>query len=60
MTQHWRIHPDNPQPRLLKQAADRLMAGDLIVMATDASYVLACRIGDKSAMERLRRLRELD
>ena len=60
MTQHWRIHPGNPQPRLLKQAADRLMAGDLIVMATDASYVLACRIGDKSAMERLRRLRELD
>ena len=60
MTQHWRIHPDNPQPRLLKQTADRLIAGDLIVMATDASYVLACRIGDKSAMERLRRLRELD
>lgn len=60
MTQHWRIHPDNPQPRLLKQAADRLIAGDLIVMATDASYVLACRIGDKSALERLRRLRELD
>lgn len=60
MTQHWRIHPDNPQPRLLKQAADRLIAGDLIVMATDASYVLACRIGDKSAMERLRRLRALD
>jgi tRNA threonylcarbamoyl adenosine modification protein (Sua5/YciO/YrdC/YwlC family) len=60
MTQHWRIHPDNPQPRLLKQAADRLTAGDLIVMATDASYVLACRIGDKSALERLRRLRALD
>ncbi|MEO6698570.1 MAG: L-threonylcarbamoyladenylate synthase [Paraperlucidibaca sp.] len=60
MTQHWRIHPDNPQPRLLKQAADRLTAGDLIVMATDASYVLACRIGDKSALDRLRRLRELD
>lgn len=60
MTQHWRIHPDNPQPRLLKQAAERLIAGDLLVMATDASYVLVCRIGDKSALERLRRLRELD
>lgn len=60
MTQHWRIHPDNPQPRLLRQAAERLTAGDLIVMPTDASYVLACRIGDKSALERLRRLRELN
>lgn len=60
MTQHWILHPDNPQPRLLKQAAERLRAGELIVMPTDASYVLACHIGDKAAMERLRRLRELD
>ncbi len=60
MTQHWILHPDNPQPRLLKQAADRLRAGELIVMPTDASYVLACHIGDKAAMERLRRLRGLD
>ena len=60
MTQHWRLHPDNPQPRLLKQAADRLKAGELIAMPTDASYVLACHIGDKAALERLRRLRGLD
>lgn len=60
MTQHWILHPDNPQPRLLKQAADRLRAGELIVMPTDASYVLACHIGDKAALERLRRLRGLD
>ncbi|MEL0028272.1 MAG: L-threonylcarbamoyladenylate synthase [Perlucidibaca sp.] len=60
MTQHWRLHPDNPQARLLKQAAERLKAGELIVMPTDASYVLACHIGDKAALERLRRLRELD
>lgn len=60
MTQHWILHPDNPQPRLLKQAAERLRAGELIVMPTDASYVLACHIGDKAAMERLRRLRGLD
>lgn len=60
MTQHWRIHPDNPQPRLLKQAADRLANGALIVMATDASYVLACRMSDKEVLMRLRRVRNLD
>lgn len=60
MTQHWRLHPDNPQARLLKQAAERLQAGELIAMPTDASYVLACHIGDKAAMERLRRVRGLD
>lgn len=60
MTQHWRLHPDNPQPRLLKQAVERLQAGELVAMPTDASYVLACHMGDKAAMERLRRLRQLD
>lgn len=60
MTQHWHLHPVNPQPRLLKQATDRLKAGELLVMATDASYVLVCHIGDKAALERLRRVRGLD
>ncbi len=60
MTQHWILHPDNPQPRLLKQAAERLKSGELVVMPTDASYVLVCHIGDKAALERLRRLRDLD
>lgn len=60
MSQHWHIHPENPQPRLLKQAVDRLKAGELMVIPTDASYVLVCHIGDKAALDRLRRLRELD
>jgi tRNA threonylcarbamoyl adenosine modification protein (Sua5/YciO/YrdC/YwlC family) len=60
MTQHWHIHPDNPQPRLLKQAAERLQAGELVVLPTDASYVLACHIGDRDALDRMRRLRQLD
>lgn len=60
MTQHWHIHPDNPQPRLLKQAAERLQAGELVVLPTDASYVLACHIGDRDALDRMRRLRKLD
>lgn len=60
MTQHWHLHPENPQTRLLKQAAERLKAGELLVMATDASYVLVCHIGDKAALDRLRRVRNLD
>lgn len=60
MTQHWRVHPDNPQQRLLKQAAEQLANGALIAMATDASYVLACRMSDKDVLTRLRRLRDLD
>ena len=60
MTQHWHIHPENPQPRLLKQAAERLQAGELVVLPTDASYVLACHIGDRDALDRMRRLRKLD
>lgn len=60
MTQHWHLHPENPQSRLLKQAVERLKAGELLVMATDASYVLVCHIGDKAALDRLRRVRDLD
>lgn len=54
------IHPDNPQPRLIRQVADCLSAGGLVVYPTDSSYALGCHIGDKDAMERIRRLRELD
>jgi tRNA threonylcarbamoyl adenosine modification protein (Sua5/YciO/YrdC/YwlC family) len=60
VTQHWHLHPENPQSRLLKQAVERLKAGELLVMATDASYVLVCHIGDKAALDRLRRVRDLD
>lgn len=60
MTQHWHVHPTHPQPRLMKQAAERLAQGDLIVLPTDASYVLACLVGEKDPLDRLRRLRQLD
>src|SRR3569832_676270 len=54
------IHPENPQPRLIRQVADCLSAGGLVAYPTDTSYALGCHIGDKDAMERIRRLRQLD
>ena len=60
MTQRFTLHPKNPQARLLRQAADVLGAGGLVALPTDACYVLACRLGDKSAVDRLRAIRGLD
>lgn len=56
MSQYFEIHPDNPQKRLIKQAVDIINNGGLIVYPTDSSYALGCLIGDKNAMERLRRI----
>ena len=53
------IHPVDPEPRLIKQAAQQLMAGDVIVYPTDSTYALACHIGDKTALEKIRRIRQL-
>ena len=60
MTQHFEVHPQNPQPRLLKQAAQILHDGGVIALPTDSSYALVCRLDDKAAAEQLRRLREVD
>lgn len=60
MSQFFQIHPQNPQMRLIKQACQILVKGGLIVYPTDSGYALGCHIGDKAAMERMRRLRELD
>ena len=60
MSQFFRIHPDNPQPRLIKQAADIVSKGGVIAMPTDSSYALACHLDDKDAVERVRRIRGLD
>lgn len=54
------IHPDNPQPRLIRQAADALRRGGLIVYPTDSAYALGCHIGDKMALDRIRAIRQLD
>jgi tRNA threonylcarbamoyl adenosine modification protein (Sua5/YciO/YrdC/YwlC family) len=60
MSQYFRIHPDNPQSRLIKQAAQVLSAGGVIAMPTDSSYALACHLDDRDAVERLRRIRGID
>jgi len=60
MSQFFEIHPDNPQSRLIKQAAQIVRQGGLIALPTDSSYALACPLDDKAAVERLRRLRGID
>ncbi len=60
MSQYFDVHPDNPQPRLLKQAAQILHAGGIAAIPTDSSYALVCHLDDKAAAEKLRRIREVD
>jgi len=60
MSQFFQIHPDNPQPRLLKQAVQALQQGGVLALPTDSSYALACHLDDKEAVERLRRIRGVD
>ncbi len=60
MSQYFYIHPDNPQARLIKQAVAMIRDGAVIAYPTDSAYALGCHIGDKPAMERIVRLRELD
>lgn len=60
MAQYFEIHPDNPQKRLIQQAVSIIDKGGLVVYPTDSSYALGCHIGDKSAMERIQRLRKTD
>ena len=60
MAQYFEVHPQNPQPRLLKQAVELLRAGEVAAIPTDSSYALVCRLDDKAAAERLRRIRQVD
>lgn len=60
MSQFFAIHPDNPQARLLRQAAGLIEEGGLLVYPTDSGYALGCALGNKAALERIRALRQLD
>ncbi len=60
MAQFFQVHPDNPQARLINRSVDILLEGGVIVYPTDSSYALGCQIGEKAAMERIRRIRSLD
>lgn len=59
MSQYFSIHPDNPQARLLEQAASIIRKSGVIVYPTDSSYAIGCRMGDKESLERIRQLRKL-
>ncbi|MGH6648811.1 L-threonylcarbamoyladenylate synthase [Aquabacterium sp.] len=60
MAQYFEVHPEHPQMRLLKQAADILQKGGVVALPTDSSYALVCRLDDKDAVTALRRIRAVD
>jgi len=59
MAQFFRIHPENPQSRFIKQAVDVVRKGGLVAYPTDSAYALGCHIGDKFALDRIRGIRQL-
>jgi tRNA threonylcarbamoyl adenosine modification protein (Sua5/YciO/YrdC/YwlC family) len=60
MSQYFRLHPDNPQPRLIKQAVQIIESGGVVALPTDSSYALACQLDNKNAVDRVRRIRGID
>ena len=60
MAQFFEVHPDNPHPRLLKQAVALLAKGSVLAVPTDSSYALVCHLDDKAASDSLRRIRGVD
>jgi tRNA threonylcarbamoyl adenosine modification protein (Sua5/YciO/YrdC/YwlC family) len=60
MSQFFSIHPDNPQHRLVHQAAEIVRKGGIIVYPTDSAYALGCHLGDKKALDKIRQIRQLD
>jgi len=60
MSQFFTIHPDNPNPRLIRQAAAVLRDGGIVVYPTDSCYALGCHLDDKDAVARIRQIRQLD
>ncbi|GGB88189.1 threonylcarbamoyl-AMP synthase [Marinobacterium zhoushanense] len=60
VSQFFQIHPETPQVRLIQQAVEIIRQGGVIVYPTDSAYALGCHLGDKKAMERIKRIRQLD
>jgi tRNA threonylcarbamoyl adenosine modification protein (Sua5/YciO/YrdC/YwlC family) len=60
MAQYFEVHPDNPHPRLLKQAVALLAKGGVLAVPTDSSYALVCHLDDKAAVDSMRRIRGVD
>ena len=60
MSQFFQIHPETPQIRLIKQAAEIVRKGGVVVIPTDCAYALVCQLEDKNALEKVKRIRQLD
>lgn len=60
MSQFFQIHPENPQARLIKQAAEIIRGGGLAIIPTDCAYALACQLEDKRALDRVKQIRQLN
>lgn len=60
MSQFFQLHPETPQPRLVRRTVEILMRGGIVVYPTDSTYALGCRMGEKEAVDRIRRIRQLD
>jgi tRNA threonylcarbamoyl adenosine modification protein (Sua5/YciO/YrdC/YwlC family) len=60
MTQYFTVHPENPQARLIKQAGQIIRDGGVVALPTDSAYALVCRLDDKAAVDKLRRVRGID
>lgn len=60
MSQLFQIHPDNPQKRLINQAAEIIRKGGLVIYPTDCAYAIGCHLGDKTSLDRIKRIRKLD
>ena len=60
MTQRFSLHPTDPQPRLIRQAAGLVRAGAVVAYPTDSSYALGCGLDDAAAVKRIRALRDID
>ena len=59
MSEYLQVHPLNPEERVIRQAVEVLLQGGVIVYPTDSTYALGCHIGDKTALDRIRRIRQL-
>lgn len=60
MSQLFQIHPENPQPRLIKQAVEIIRQGGVVVYPTDCAYAIGCHLGDKAAIDRIKAIRKLN
>lgn len=60
MTEIFRIHPETPQKRLIKQAADRIRGGEVVIYPTDAAYAVGCALENKRGLERIVQLRQVE